>query len=126
MHRRFPVAQSECDHRQRHLRTRDLQDRGHGGDGCACPSQIAKAVATRKIELALVQHAHDLGDGAELEEGLEHKLKPLLHPGVGVLDDDTARVADKPDRQGQRKVAAFGFGKKTGGQSAADRVQLEL
>ena len=31
-------------------------------------------IAAGKIQAALIEHAHDLGDGAELQEHLEYEL----------------------------------------------------
>ena len=76
-----------------------LQDARHRRYRCSRPPQIAMTVAAREIKAALVQHAHDLGDGAEFQEGLEHKPKPLLYLDVGILEDDPARVAHQTDRQ---------------------------
>jgi len=83
-------------------------------------------VAARQVETTIIQHAHDLGHGAELQERLEYKLKPLLNRHVGILDDHTARIAHQADRQVERKLTAFCLRKQAGRQAAADRMQLEL
>ena len=99
-----------------------LQDARHRRYRCSRPPQIAVTVAAREIKAALVQDAHDLGDGAEFQEGLEHKPKPLLYLDVGILEDDPARVAHQTDRKHEREFAALGLGKQSGSQPAADRV----
>src|SRR4051794_17267231 len=58
------------------------QDPRHRRYRCSRPTQVAVTVAAREIKAALVQDAHDLGDGAEFQEALEHKPKPLLYLGV--------------------------------------------
>src|SRR5215203_1324292 len=83
-------------------------------------------IAARQIEAAFVQHTHNLGHGAELQERLEHKLEPLLYLDVRILDDHPARIADKTDRQSKSKLAALGFCQKACSQAAADRVQFKL
>src|SRR3954470_19096608 len=103
-----------------------LQDARHRRYRCSRPTQVAMTIAAREIKATLVQDAHDLGDGAEFQEGLEHKPKPLLYLDVGILDDDPARVAHEADRQSEREVAALGLGKQSGSQPAADRVQFKL
>jgi hypothetical protein len=83
-------------------------------------------VAARNVETAIVQDAHDLGHGAELQKHLEDKPQPFLNRHVGILDDHTARVADQADRQSERQLAALGLGEEAGGQPTADRVQFEF
>ena len=56
-------------------------------------------VAARQVEATIIEHAHDLGHGAELQERLEHKPQPLLTCHVGILDDHPARIAHEADRQ---------------------------
>ena len=74
----------------------------------------------------MVQHAHDLGYGAELGEYPEHQLQPFLNSHVGILDNHTAWIPNQADRQRESELAAFGFGQQPGGQSAADRMQFEF
>ena len=83
-------------------------------------------VAARKVETAMVQHAHDLRHGAELQEHLEDKPQPFLNRHVGILDDHTARIADEADRQSERELTALGLGEEACGQPTADRVQFKL
>ena len=83
-------------------------------------------VAARQVESTIIKHAHDLGHGGELQEHLEHKLQPLLDCHVWILDDHAARIAREADRQGERQLAALGFGEQSRGQSATDRVKFEL
>src|ERR1700756_5114814 len=83
-------------------------------------------VTAWEVETALVENAHDLGDGAELQERLEDKPQPLLDREVGIFDDHPAWIAHEADRQGEHKLAAFGLRQKPARQAAADRVQLEF
>src|SRR3954447_5423658 len=103
-----------------------MQDARHRRYRCSRPTQVAMTIAAREIKATLVQDAHDLGDGAEFQEGLEHKPKPLLYLDVGILEDDPARVAHQTDRKHEREFAALGLGKQSGSQPAADRVQFKL
>src|SRR3954452_14196792 len=103
-----------------------LQDARHRRYRCSRPTQVAVAVAAREIKATLVQDAHDLGDGAGFQDGLEHKPKPLLYLDVGILEDDPARVATQTDRKHERHVAALGHAKQVGSQPPADRVQFNL
>jgi hypothetical protein len=83
-------------------------------------------IAAGKVETAVVQHPHDLGHGAELQEHLEYKPQSFLNRHVGILGDHTPRITDEADRQAERQLAALGLGKEACGQATADRVQLEL
>ena len=88
--------------------------------------QIAMTIATRQLQTAVIELAHDLGNGAHLQEGLEQQLEPFLHLQVRVLDDDARGIADKADRQGERKLTALRLGEKTRRQSTTYRMELEL
>src|SRR3954452_18772662 len=99
-----------------------LQDARHRRYRCSRPTQVAVAVAAREIKAALVQDAHNLGDSAEFQEGLEHKPKPLLYLDVGILEDDPARVAHQTDRKHECEFAALSLGKQSSSQPAADCV----
>jgi hypothetical protein len=68
------------------------------------------AIAARKIQAPLVEHPHDLGHGAELQEHLEHKLQTLLNRQVGVLRYHAAWVAHQAGRQVEREFATLGLG----------------
>ena len=57
----------------------------------------------------MVQHAHDLGYGAELGEYPEHQLQPFLNSHVGILDNHTAWIPNQADRQRESELAAFGL-----------------
>jgi hypothetical protein len=83
-------------------------------------------ITARKVETALVEHAHDLGHSAELHEQPEHKPKPLLYCHIGILDDYPAWVAHQADRQRELEFSPFGFGEKAGGQATADCVKFKL
>src|SRR5262249_60213198 len=98
-------------------------DRG----GCRwSPTQIAVTVATWKLETPLVELAHYLGNRAQLQECLKQQLEPFLHLHVGVLDDHARGVADKADRQVERKLTPLRFRKKARRQSTTDRMEFEL
>lgn len=73
-----------------------------------------------------VQMPHHARRAFEPCEAREDEAKPGLHLQVGVLDDDLARHAHQPHRQGEREVAARCFGQQARGQPAADRVQLQF
>lgn len=55
-----------------------LQDRRHRRNRRARPAQFSMPVAARQSQATIVQHAHDLGDGTELQECLEDKLERWL------------------------------------------------
>src|SRR6202012_5061298 len=90
------------------------------------PAQIAMPITARQVEATVIEHAHDLGHCAELQEHLEHEPQPLLNRHVGILQDHAARITNQADRQGERELSAFGFGEQAGGEAAANRVQFEL
>jgi hypothetical protein len=48
---------------------------------------IAVAIAAWELKTAVVELAHDLGDGAQLQEGRQQKREPFLHLQVRVLDE---------------------------------------
>ncbi|WP_287321607.1 hypothetical protein [Mesorhizobium sp.] len=83
-------------------------------------------VAARQSQAPIVQHTHNFGNGAELQECLEHKLKPFLNGKIRIFDDHPARIARQAYWQHESKLAALGLGKQTSRQTAADRMQLEL
>ena len=83
-------------------------------------------VTTRQIKTAIVQQAHDLRDGANLQKELENKLKPVPNGQVRIFGNNTARVAHQTNRQGERKFAALRLCDQAGRQAAADRMQLEF
>src|SRR3984885_4190067 len=83
-------------------------------------------VAAWQVEAAIIEHAHDLGHGVELQENLEHKPQPLVNRHIGILDDHAGRLAHEADRQGESELAALGLGKKTGSQATSDCVQFKL
>ncbi|WLB76993.1 hypothetical protein [Bradyrhizobium elkanii] len=60
--------------------------------------QIAVTIAARQLQTTVVELTHDLGNGAQFQEGLEQQLEPFLHFQVRVLDDDARGIADKADR----------------------------
>jgi hypothetical protein len=51
-----------------------------------------RQTSTVHIAAMLVEHPHDLGHGAELQEHLEHKLQTLLNRQVGVRDQLGSRI----------------------------------
>src|ERR1700677_631794 len=67
-------------------------------------------VAAWQVEAAMIEHAHDLGHGGDLQEHPKHKPQPLLNRHIGILDDHAARLARKADRQGESEPAALSFG----------------
>src|SRR5262245_54507710 len=56
------------------------------------------AVTARQVEAPIIQYAHDLGHGSELQEHFEHKPQPFLNRHVGILDDQAARIAHEANR----------------------------
>ena len=89
--------------------------------------QIAVSVSAWQIETATIQHAHDLGYGAEPGEHPEHHSCNLfLNSHVGIPDNHAAWIPNQADRQGESELAAFSFGQQPGGQSATDRMQFEF
>jgi len=84
------------------------------------------AVATGEVEVALIEHAHDLCHGPEFQECIEYAFEPFLHFNVRILGHHPAWIAYKTDRQVERQLAACGLGKKPCGKTAADRVQFEF
>jgi hypothetical protein len=88
--------------------------------------QIAMTIPPWQVEATSVEHTHDLGDTVQLEEGRKHQFEPFLHLDVGILDDDTGRIAHQADRQCTSKLAAPGFRKQACRQPASDCMELEF
>ena len=53
-------------------------------------------IAARKIQATFIQHPHNLRHGAELQERLEHELKPLLNRQIRGLNHHPSRIPIRP------------------------------
>ena len=80
------------------------------------------AVAAREIEAALVQDAHDLGDGADFRKVWNTSPSRSCTSMLGSLRTIPLGSRTRPIGKHEREVAALGLGKQSGSQPAADRV----
>ena len=73
------------------------------------PADVAEAVFAGQQQLLVVENAHDLAGGPDLQESGEDQVEPALDLLVGVLDDLLQRITDpaRPARPGQFAALRF-------------------
>lgn len=83
-------------------------------------------VATWQTEATIVQHAHDPGNGANLQKEVKNRVEPFLNGQVRILEHHAVRVAHETDRQGKRRFTTLRLCDQASCQAAADRMQLQF